>query len=65
MRSYINKISICKYIEKFNSFMEDKKEEIYDEKTQTFPNCETENCKQQEPIFVITFELDEGNPKQI
>lgn len=45
--------------------MEDKKEEIYDEKTQTFPNCETENCKQQEPIFVMTLELDEGNPKQI
>lgn len=50
--------------------MEDNKEEIYieDERTQTFPNCETnpqENIKQQEPIFVMTLELDEGNPKQI
>ena len=44
--------------------MEDNKEEIYieDERTQTFPNCETnpqENIKQQEPIFVMTLELDE------
>ena len=50
--------------------MEDNKEEIYieDERTQTFPNCETspqDNIKQQEPIFVMTLEIDEGKPKQI
>lgn len=39
-----------------------------DERTHTFPNCETsgqEQTKQQDPIFVITLELEEGKPKQI
>lgn len=50
--------------------MDSNKEIKYmeEERTHTFPNCETsgqEQIKHQDPIFVITLELDEGKPKQI